>query len=86
VKQEAAQELLRIERHPSLLIPVGIILPAKGNPVPVEGSEAVVGDGHAMGVAEGPSHFFLSLRERDDVEAGDFESIERIGDRAQMLG
>ena len=37
MKQEAAQELLRIERHPSLLIPVGIILPAKGNPVPVEG-------------------------------------------------
>ena len=28
---------LRSERHPSLLIPVGIILPAKGNPVPVEG-------------------------------------------------
>lgn len=51
VEQEAAQELLRIERHPSFLIPVGIILPAKGNPVPVEGYEAVVGDGHAMGVA-----------------------------------
>jgi hypothetical protein len=30
---------------------VGIILPAKGNLVPVEGYEAVVGDGHAMGVA-----------------------------------
>ena len=51
MEQEAAQELLRIERHVSLLIPVGIILPAKGNPVTVEGYEAVVGDGHAMGVA-----------------------------------
>jgi hypothetical protein len=51
MEQEAAQELLRIERHPSLLIPVGIILPAKGNPVPVEGYEAVVGDGYAMGIA-----------------------------------
>jgi len=51
MEQEAAQELLRIERHHSLLIPVGIILPAKGNLVPVEGYEAVVGDGHAMGVA-----------------------------------
>jgi len=40
VEQEAAQELLRTERHHSLLITVGIILPAKGNLVAVEGHEA----------------------------------------------
>ena len=51
VEQETAQELLPTERHHSLLSPVGIILPAKGNPVPVEGHETVVGNGHAMGVA-----------------------------------
>jgi hypothetical protein len=35
---------------------------------------------------EGPSHFFLSLRERlDAVEAGNFQRIERIGNRLQML-
>jgi hypothetical protein len=51
VEQEAAQELLRTERHHSLLIPVGIILPTESNLVMLESHEAVVGDGHAMGVA-----------------------------------
>ncbi len=51
VEQETAQELLRSERHDSFLISVGIILPAESNPVVLESYEAVVGDGHAMGVA-----------------------------------
>ena len=51
VEQEAAQELLRTERHHSLLITVGIILPTESNLVMLESHEAVVGDGHAMGVA-----------------------------------
>ena len=51
VEQEAAQELLRTERHHSLLISVGIILPAESNLVMLESHEAMVGDGHAMGVA-----------------------------------
>ena len=50
VEQETAQELLRSERHHSLLITVGIILPAESNPILLESHEAVVGDGHAMGV------------------------------------
>src|SRR6267378_1416260 len=51
VGQDAAQELLRGERHHSLLITVGIILPTESNLVMLESHEAVVGDGHAMGVA-----------------------------------
>ena len=51
VEQEAAQELLRIERHHSLLITVGIILPAESNLVMLESHEAIVGDGYAMSVA-----------------------------------
>jgi hypothetical protein len=51
VKQETAQELLRAERHDFLLISVGIILPAESNLIIRESDEAVVGDGHAMGVA-----------------------------------
>jgi|SRR5882762_1020063 len=51
VEQEAAQELLRTEGHHSLLITVGIIFPAESNLVMLESHEAVVGDGHAMGVA-----------------------------------
>ena len=51
VEQEAAQELLRTERHHSLLITVGIILPAESDLVMFESHEAVVGDGDAMGIA-----------------------------------
>jgi hypothetical protein len=51
VEQEAAQELLRIERHHSLLITVGIILPTESNLVLLESHEAMVGDGYAMGIA-----------------------------------
>jgi hypothetical protein len=50
VEQEAAQELLRTERHHSLLITVGIILPTESNLVILESHEAVIGDGHAMSV------------------------------------
>jgi len=51
VEQEAAQELLRTEGHHSLLISVGIILPAESNLVMLESHEAMVGDGYAMGIA-----------------------------------
>jgi hypothetical protein len=51
VEQETAQELLRGERHHSLFISVGIILPAESNLIMLESHEAVVGDGYAMGVA-----------------------------------
>src|SRR5580692_10045386 len=51
MEQEAAQELLRSERHHSLLIPVGIILPTESDLVMLESHEAVVGDGYAMGIA-----------------------------------
>jgi hypothetical protein len=51
VEQEAAQELLRTERHHSLLITVGIILPTESNLVMLESQEAMVGDGYAMGIA-----------------------------------
>ena len=50
MEQEAAQELLRTEGHHSLLISVGIILPAETHLVMLEGHDAMVGDGHAMGV------------------------------------
>ena len=51
VEQETSQELLRGEGHLSLLITVRIILPAESYLVALEGHEAVVGDGDAMGVA-----------------------------------
>jgi hypothetical protein len=51
VEQEAAQELLRTEYHHSFLIAVGIILPTESNLILFESHEAMVGNGHAMGVA-----------------------------------
>ena len=51
MQQEAAQKLGCVEGHHSLVISVGIILPAEGDMVVLEGDEAMVGDGDAMGVA-----------------------------------
>src|ERR1700693_3949133 len=51
MQQETSQELLRGERHHPLLITVGIIFPAEGNLVLLEGHETMVGDGDTMGVA-----------------------------------
>jgi hypothetical protein len=51
MQQETAQELFRGQGHLPLLISVGIILPAEGDLVVLERHQAVVGDGHAMGVA-----------------------------------
>src|SRR5260370_1339126 len=69
VEQEAAQKLLRTERHHSLLIPVGIILPAESNLVMLESHEAVVGDGHAMGVTgERAEHMMRTAEGRLGVD------------------
>jgi hypothetical protein len=51
VKQETPQELFWRKRHHSFLISVSIILPAESHLVLLEGDEAMIGDGHAVGVA-----------------------------------
>ena len=51
VEEEAAQELGGLERHDALLAAVGIVLPAKADALSVEGQQAVIGNGDAMGVA-----------------------------------
>src|SRR5450631_1536973 len=51
VEKEAAQEVHCVEGHDALLAAVGIIAPSEADAIPVEGGDAVVGDGHAMGVA-----------------------------------
>ena len=64
VEQETAQELLRRERHVFVLISVGIILPAESNLVMLESHEAMVGDGHAMGVAGEIAEHMMGTAER----------------------
>jgi hypothetical protein len=53
VHEEAADELVGIERH--LLVSLGafetVILPLEGDAAVVEGDQAAVGDRHPMGVS-----------------------------------
>src|SRR5215472_2429528 len=51
MEEEAAQELTCSELHGALLSVVGIVLPAEGDLFAVEGQQAVVGDGDAVGIA-----------------------------------
>src|SRR5208283_5062419 len=50
-EQEAAQELLDRQGHQALLVAVRGVSPAKGELPVLEGDQAVIGDGHAVGVA-----------------------------------
>ena len=51
VEQEAAQELLHRQGHQTLLVTMRGVSPAKGDLAALEGDQAVIGDGHAVGVA-----------------------------------
>jgi hypothetical protein len=51
VEEEAAQELGGVKSHDALLAAMGIVLPAKADALSVEGQQAVIGNGDAMGVA-----------------------------------
>ena len=51
MKQETAQELMSGNSHDLLLTAVSIVSPAERDSLVLEGHEAMVGDGHAMGIA-----------------------------------
>jgi hypothetical protein len=51
VKKKTAQELMGGNGHDLLLAAVGIVSPAEGNAIALEGHETMVGDGDAVGVA-----------------------------------
>jgi len=51
MQEEAAEEVHAIEGHDALLSAVNIIAPAEADAIAVEGGDAVVGNGHAVGVA-----------------------------------
>lgn len=69
VKQETADELVRIERHQLLLAGRSIILPSEGDLVSIDVDEAGVGDGNAMGIAaEIGQHLFGSGKGRLGID------------------
>ena len=51
MKEEAAQELVSGKSHNALPSAMRIVLPAEGDMFSIEGEDAVVGDGDAVGVA-----------------------------------
>jgi hypothetical protein len=51
VQEEAVQEADGVEGHDALLAAMGIIAPAEADALTVEGGEAVIADGHAVGGA-----------------------------------
>ena len=49
--EEASQELVRRDGHDLLLAACGVVLPAEGDLILLEGNEPMVGDRDAVGVA-----------------------------------
>ena len=65
MQEKAAEEVHGVEGHDALLAAVGIIAPEEADALSVEGGDAVVADGHAMGVAaEVTQHVFGSAEGR----------------------
>jgi hypothetical protein len=50
MQEESAEELRCRKGHLPLFAPMGVVLPAEGDPLSIEGQEPVVGDGDPMGV------------------------------------
>ena len=51
MEEETAQELMGRNGHDLLLAAVGVVSPAERDAIVLEGHEAMVGDGDAVGVA-----------------------------------
>ena len=89
VQKEAPQELCSAQGHLALLATVGVVLPAEGDVLLVEGQQAMIGNGHAMSVAaeiaqhlQGPTEGLLGI---DDPvvtvqAANEFGELLRIGE------
>ena len=64
MEQEAAQELMGRYCHDFLLAAMCVVSPEEGDSIILEGDEAMVGDGHAMGVAGQIAQHMLWSSER----------------------
>src|SRR6516162_3579952 len=64
MQQETAQELVDRERQQFLFVVVGGIAPTKANLSVSERDQAMVGDGHAMGITAQIAEHMLGASER----------------------
>ena len=88
--QEAADELVGIERH-QLVSPGtfdAVVLPLEGDAVVVERDQAPVGDGDAVGVAREIVQHFLGATERPFAVDDPFAVAQRsqIGGKGSCIG
>jgi hypothetical protein len=69
VEQEATQELLDGKGHEAFLVTVSGVSPGKGNFATLQGDEAVIGNGHAVGgAAEIAENLFWATEGRFAVD------------------
>lgn len=69
MQQEAANELVRVERHHLRLAAVAIILPAEGDAIVLHAGQPGIGDRDAMGVAaEIGKHLFWTSERRLGID------------------
>lgn len=81
MQQESAQELFDRQSQQALLIFMGRIAPAEGNLPMLEGEEAVMRNGHPMGVrTEIPQHLFRAAERSFAI--GDPAAGEELVDEA----
>jgi hypothetical protein len=95
MQEEASEELLAGECHLPFLVAVGIVLPAEGDLVILEGEQTMIGNGNVTSVASQVAEHALGSTERrfginDPIlrEEGSEEGSERLGvtQRLQTAG
>jgi hypothetical protein len=51
VKKKAPKKLVRVQRHGAPTIPIGVVFPGEGDGVVVDGQDALIGYGDAVGIS-----------------------------------
>ena len=82
VQQEAADELVRSERHLPGRVAVGVIAPAEGHACLVGADQAAVGDGDTVGI---PAEIGEDMLGRTERRLG-IDDPALLAQRAQCLG
>jgi hypothetical protein len=87
VQKETAQELGGAKSHCAGLATVGVILPAKSHALFLEGQQAMIGNGHAMGVAtEVAQHLYGAAESRLSIDhpVVAMETTEQFGELSRV--
>jgi hypothetical protein len=86
MEQEAAQELIDRESHPSLLVAMSGISPMESHATVTESDEPVVGDGNPVGVIAEITQGMFRAVERSFCVNDPFITERQAGPGAKVLG